>query len=84
VAVESWRMVTEIALALVALPASVVGRLTGSVAALTVAILVILTGQLIAIWHQFNRRTDRVVLGRSAGSEGAHLGGARNLHPRDG
>ena len=58
--VESWRMTTEIALALVALPAIVVGRLTGSVAALTAAILVILAGQLIAIWHQFNRRTDRI------------------------
>jgi hypothetical protein len=63
----------EIALALVALAAIVVGRPTGSVAALTAAILVILAGQLIAVRPRLNRRTDRVLAGQHPGRSSMHL-----------
>ncbi|RZT28587.1 hypothetical protein EV649_2368 [Kribbella sp. VKM Ac-2569] len=63
----------EIALALVALATIAVGRPTGSVAALTAAILVILAGQLIAIRPQLNRRTDRVLTGQHPPRSSMHL-----------
>jgi hypothetical protein len=63
----------EVALALVTLAAIVVGGPTGSVAALTAAILVILAGQLIAIRPRLNRRTDRVLAGHSPPRSTMHL-----------
>lgn len=63
----------EIALALVALAAIVVGRPTGPVAALTAAILVILAVQLIAIRPRLNRRTDRVLAGQPSPRSTLHL-----------
>jgi hypothetical protein len=63
----------EIVLALVALAAIVVGRPTGSIAALTAAILVILAGQLIAVRPRLNRRTDRVLAGQHPGRSSMHL-----------
>jgi hypothetical protein len=63
----------EIALALVALAAIVVGRPTGAVAAFTAAILVILAGQLIAVRPRLNRRTDRVLAGQHPPRSTLHL-----------
>ncbi|MFG1621808.1 hypothetical protein [Kribbella sp. NPDC049227] len=63
----------EIALALFALAAIVVGRPTGSIAALTAAILIILAGQLIAVRPQLNRRTDRVLAGQHPPRSTMHL-----------
>ena len=63
----------EITLALVTLAAVVVGRPSSGVAALTVAILVILAGQLIAIRPQLNRRTDRVLAGHNLPRSTMHL-----------
>ena len=63
----------EIGLALVALAAIVIGRPTGTVAALTAAILVILAGQLVAIRPQLNRRTDRVLAGQHPPRSTLHL-----------
>jgi hypothetical protein len=63
----------EIALALFALAAIVVGRPTGSIAALTAATMVILAGQLIAIRPQLNRRTDRVLAGQHPPRSTMHL-----------
>jgi hypothetical protein len=63
----------EISLALIALAAIAAGRPTGSVAALTAAILVILAGQLIAIRPRLNRRTDRVLAGQHPPRSTLHL-----------
>ena len=63
----------EIALALVTLVAVVTGRPTGSVAALTAAMLVILAGQLIAIRPHLNQRTDRVLAGQQPARSTMHL-----------
>ena len=63
----------EIALALIALAAVAIGRPTGSVAALTAAILIILAAQLIAIRPQLNRRTDRVLAGQHPPRSSTHL-----------
>ncbi|MFC5262831.1 hypothetical protein ACFPJ1_12015 [Kribbella qitaiheensis] len=63
----------EITMALVTLAAVVVGRPSSGVAALTVAILVILAGQLIAIRPQLNRRTDRVLAGHNLPRSTTHL-----------
>lgn len=63
----------EITLALVALAAIVIGRPSGSVAALTAAIMIILAGQLTAIRPQLNRRTDRVLAGQHPPQSTLHL-----------
>jgi hypothetical protein len=63
----------ELALALMALAAIVVGRPTGAVAALTAAILVILAGQLIVIRPQLNRRTNSVLAGENPPRSTVHL-----------
>jgi hypothetical protein len=63
----------EIGLALIALAAIVIGRPSGSVAALAAAILIILAGQLIAVRPQLNRRTDRVLAGQHPPSSILHL-----------
>lgn len=63
----------EIGLALVALAATVIGRPSGSVAALAAAILIILAGQLIDVRPQLNRRTDRVLAGQHPSPSTLHL-----------
>jgi hypothetical protein len=63
----------EIALALVALAAIVVGRPPSAVAALTAAILVILAGQLIVIRPRLNRHSDRVLAGQKPPRSTVHL-----------
>lgn len=63
----------EVTLALVALAAIVVGRPTGRITALTVAVLIILAGQLIAIRPRLNRRTDRVLAGEQLPRSTTHL-----------
>ncbi|WP_026163136.1 hypothetical protein [Kribbella catacumbae] len=63
----------EVALAVVTLSAIVMGRPTGSVAALTAATLVILAGQLIVIRPRLNRRTDRVLGGDNPPRSTLHL-----------
>jgi hypothetical protein len=63
----------ELALALTALAAIVVGRPTGTVAGLGAAIIVILAGQLIVIRPQLNRRTDRVLADKNLPRSTAHL-----------
>lgn len=57
----------------VTLAAIVVGRPTGSVSALSIAILVILAGQLIVIQPRLNRRTDRVLGGHNPPRSTMHL-----------
>lgn len=64
---------TEVGLAMVTLAAIVVGRPTGSVSALSIAILVILAGQLIVIRPRLNRRTDRVLAGHNPNRSTMHL-----------
>ncbi|TCM36184.1 hypothetical protein [Kribbella sp. VKM Ac-2568] len=63
----------ELALALMALAAIVLGRPTGPVAALTAAILVILAGQLIVIRPRLNRRSNHVLAGESPPRSTVHL-----------
>ncbi|TCN32890.1 hypothetical protein EV644_12368 [Kribbella orskensis] len=63
----------EITLALVTLVAVLVGRPTSVVATLTAAILILLTGQLIAIRPQLNRRSDRVLAGENPPRSTVHL-----------
>ena len=63
----------EVTLALITMAAIVVGRPTGSVAALTAAVLIILAGQLIAIRPRLNRRTDRVLAGQHPPRSTMHL-----------
>ena len=63
----------EVTLALITMASIVGGRPTGSVAALTAAVLIILAGQLIAIRPQLNRRTDRVLAGQHPPRSTIHL-----------
>ncbi len=63
----------EAGLALVMIAAIVGGRPTGSVAALTAVVLVILAGQLIVIRPRLNRRTDRVLAGDNPPRSTMHL-----------
>ena len=62
----------EITLALVALAAIAMGRPTGTVAALTAVVAVILAGQLIIVRPQLNQRTDRVLAGQNPPRSGAY------------
>ena len=63
----------EIALALVTLAAIVAGRPSGTAAALTAAVVIILAGQLTAIRPRLNRRSDRVLAGENLPRSTVHL-----------
>ena len=63
----------EVAFALVALAAIVVGRPSGTAAALTAVIVIMLAGQLIVIRPRLNRRSDRVLAGENLPRSTVHL-----------
>ncbi|MEU4291657.1 hypothetical protein AB0E63_25800 [Kribbella sp. NPDC026596] len=63
----------EIALALVTLAAIVAGRPSGTAAAFTAAVVIILAGQLTAIRPRLNRRSDRVLAGENLPRSTVHL-----------